>query len=58
MTVRVTALKGSRVRASDGEIGKVTDVYFDDEDWVVRYLVVDTGDWLIGRRGADLPPTP
>ncbi len=43
-------LKGKRVRARDGEVGSVDDVYFDDERWVVRYLVVDTGDWLPGRR--------
>lgn len=34
------------VRATDGPIGRVTDVYFDDEQWAVRYLVVDTGMWL------------
>lgn len=28
-------------------IGKVRDVYFDDEKWVVRYLVVDTGRWPV-----------
>ena len=36
--------------ATDGTIGKVDDVYFDDEHWAVRYLVVDTGHWLEGRR--------
>ena len=34
----------------DGLIGKVDDFYFDDEDWRIRYLVVDTGKWLSGRR--------
>jgi hypothetical protein len=27
----------------------VKDFYFDDESWVVRYLVADTGSWLMGR---------
>jgi hypothetical protein len=27
----------------------VKDFYFDDQNWVVRYLVVDTGNWLTGR---------
>src|SRR5690606_28754850 len=40
---------GRRVLATDGEIGRVTDVYFDDEQWVVRYLVVGTGGWLTRR---------
>jgi uncharacterized protein YrrD len=39
----------SAVREGD-EIGKVHDVLFDDHRWVVRYLVVDTGGWLSGRR--------
>lgn len=34
--------------ATDGEIGSVHDLYFDDEGWVVRYVVVDTGKWLPG----------
>lgn len=40
---------GCRLEASDGEIGKVKDLYFDDETWLVRYLVVDTGTWLNSR---------
>jgi uncharacterized protein YrrD len=34
------------LNAVDGEIGAVKDLYFDDEWWTVRYLVVDTGSWL------------
>ena len=34
----------------DGEIGSVHDLYFDDQTWSVRYLVVDTGKWLAGRK--------
>jgi uncharacterized protein YrrD len=36
--------------ATDGVIGHVKDFYFDDAAWVVRYLVVETGDWLSQRR--------
>lgn len=43
-------LKGYKLGARDGEIGKVTEFYFDDRNWTVRYLVADTGDWLVGRR--------
>ena len=42
-------LRGFALKASDGEIGRVRDVYFDDCHWIVRYLVVDTGTWLAGR---------
>jgi uncharacterized protein YrrD len=43
-------LQGDRVVARDGAIGAVDDVYFDDERWIVRYLGVDTGPWLAGRK--------
>ena len=44
------AVHGYAVRAKDGEIGKVHDFYFHDDNWIVRYLVVDTGHWLPGRK--------
>ena len=31
------------ISATDGEIGHVKDFYFDDDAWVVRYLVVEAG---------------
>ena len=43
-------LQGSRIIALDSQIGKVCDLYFDDLEWVVRYLVIDTGVWLPGRK--------
>jgi sporulation protein YlmC with PRC-barrel domain len=46
----VKQLYGDKLGASDGEIGHVKDFYFDDENWVVRYLVADTGSWLPGRK--------
>src|SRR3546814_4982780 len=36
--------------ARDGSLGDLHDVFFDDHSWQVRYLVVDTGNWLPGRR--------
>jgi hypothetical protein len=36
--------------AQDGRIGHVEDFYFDDTAWMVRYVVLDTGRWLPGRR--------
>ncbi|MGA2028702.1 MAG: PRC-barrel domain-containing protein [Verrucomicrobiota bacterium] len=43
-------LYGEKLGASDGEIGHVKDFYFDDRNWAVRYLVVDTGTWLTSRQ--------
>jgi uncharacterized protein YrrD len=45
----VKSLIGFTMGATDGEIGKVKEFYFDDETWGVRYLIVDTGNWLFGR---------
>lgn len=43
------ALKQFPIFARDGEVGKLRQVYFDDEQWVVRYFVVHAGSWLFGR---------
>ena len=42
----VKGLEGFVIGAVNGTIGKVTDFYFDDEAWVIRYAVVDTSAWL------------
>ncbi len=42
-------LHGFTIRATDGEIGTVDQLYFDDETWAIRYLTVETGGWLGGR---------
>jgi hypothetical protein len=41
---------GYRIHASDGDIGHVADFIVDTEDWAIRYLVVDTHNWLPGRK--------
>lgn len=46
----VKSLEGFAIGATDGPFGNVKDFYFDDEAWVVRYLVVDTSTWLGGRK--------
>ncbi len=43
-------LRGYEVHATDGVIGKVKDMFFDDSGWEVRWLVVDTGNFLPGRK--------
>jgi len=45
----VEGLQGFSIAARDGELGHVKDAYFDDREWTLRHLVVDTGGWLTGR---------
>ncbi|PWQ93817.1 PRC-barrel domain-containing protein [Leucothrix arctica] len=46
----INDLEDYAIRASDGDIGHVKDVYFDDQTWAIRYLVVDTGTWLSNQK--------
>lgn len=46
----VKKLEGFSVGATDGEIGKVSEFYFDDLTWTIRYMVVKTGGWLTERK--------
>ena len=41
---------GCAIGATNGEVGKVEDFYFDDQAWTMRYLVVETGAWLNRRK--------
>ena len=50
MLSKAGTLKGYRLHGLDGEIGKVKEFYFDDEHWMIRYLVADTGNWLTGSQ--------
>jgi uncharacterized protein YrrD len=46
----INALKDYAIHAIDGNIGHVKDFYFDDTRWVIRYLIVQTGSWLVNRK--------
>ena len=50
MLMNTADLKGLVIRATDGELGTVDQLYFDDETWAIRYLTVETGGWLGGRQ--------
>ncbi len=50
MLLATTDLENYAISATDGRIGAVDDVFFDDESWGVRYLVADAGAWLAGRK--------
>jgi hypothetical protein len=45
-----SVINGYAIEASDGRLGTVSDLLFEDVGWVVRWLVVDTGNWLPGRK--------
>jgi len=49
MLINAHNMKGAAIIARDGAIGEVDDLYFDDEKWTARYLVVNTGAWLFRR---------
>jgi hypothetical protein len=49
MLSKASALEGFTIGAVDGDIGSVETLYFDDEHWTVRYLVVKSGGWFSGR---------
>lgn len=50
MILRAREIERCSISATDGEFGRVDDLLFDDERWTARYLVVNTGRWLLGRR--------
>jgi sporulation protein YlmC with PRC-barrel domain len=56
MLLNLSTIHNHTIAASDGSIGSVSDVLFDDVSWMIRWLVVDTGKWLSGRKVL-LPPT-
>lgn len=50
MLHKIKDLQGDAIHAEDGEVGSVDDLYFDDEYWDVRYLVVNTRRWIPGPK--------
>jgi sporulation protein YlmC with PRC-barrel domain len=44
----VRVFRGIHLHARDGEIGHVDDAFIDDETWHIRYLLVDTSNWIGG----------
>jgi len=43
-------LTGYHVEATDGAIGHIEDLIVDDVGWAIRYLLIDTRNWLPGRK--------
>jgi len=46
----VNEVRGYHIQAKDNDIGHVEDFIMDDESWAMRYMVVDTLNWLPGRK--------
>jgi hypothetical protein len=46
----VKEVTGYHIQATDGEIGHVEGFIIDDETWEIRYMIVDTRNWLPGRK--------
>lgn len=44
------AVAGYNIEATDGAIGHVEDYLIDDQSWNVRFVVIDTRNWLPGRK--------
>jgi hypothetical protein len=49
MLHRAWKVRGHHIHAADGPIGHVDDYLFDHETWAIRYLVVDTSNWIGGK---------
>jgi hypothetical protein len=49
MLHRLSRIRGFHVQGTDGAMGHVDDFIVDEESWQVRYLVVDTSNWLGGK---------
>jgi hypothetical protein len=43
-------VEGYYLHAIDGDIGHVNDFLISDEDWAIRYMIVDTRNWWPGKK--------
>ncbi len=55
MLIKAKKIQGYKLNCQDGELGHIKEFYFDDKFWAVRYLVAETGNWLIGRQALISP---
>jgi hypothetical protein len=45
-----TEVRGYHIEGLDGSIGHVADFIVDESDWALRYLVIDTSNWWVGKK--------
>jgi uncharacterized protein YrrD len=43
-------VSGYHAQAKDGDIGNIEDFVIDDETWAIRYLIVTTTHWWLGKK--------
>jgi hypothetical protein len=43
-------LIGYNIQAADQKVGHIEDFIIDDKSWTIRYIVVDTRNWLPGKK--------
>ena len=55
MLHRLSRINGFHVGATDGPLGHVDDFIVDEQTWQIRYLVIDTSNWLGGKWVAVAP---
>lgn len=49
MLHRLSRIRGFHVGATDGPLGHIDDFIVDAGTWDIRYLVIDTSNWLGGK---------
>lgn len=50
MITSLEHLRNYHLSATDGDIGRVRDLLFEESTWTARWVVADTGNWLLGRK--------
>ena len=49
MLHKTSRMLGCHLMADDGEVGHVDDFLVEEGTWAIRYLVVDTSNWIGGK---------
>ena|SRR5579872_6384980 len=52
MMHKLSRLHGAHIHATDGEIGHIDNFLVDEKTLAIRYLVVDTSNWIGGKEVA------
>lgn len=55
MLQSINDLKGYSIFATDGLIGNIEEFYFEDTNYVIQYIVANTGNWLTGKQNLISP---
>lgn len=50
MLIAYRQIKGSSLRGSEEVVGHIEDLVIDDQQWAIRYVAVDTKNWLPARK--------